>query len=239
MITQTKQKKECHTSFDICKMIILTKYFSKKKLSLSARLVLWCLVVHWNHRTGEAYPKQITIVKETGLTKMSVIKAIEELRNQKIILTLKTNGRLKYQLTNVFLSLLNESEETTVDGKNNLPNGKQNTTQEGIKILPYIETNNFKKNKEQNFFHQGLRGTNPVKPLLEQYERDKQTAVSPFDDFDCAIAMLKQILKPETQRHAFAKKMFNDIQAVWHLDDSVIQKIKEQATNGKCGTING
>ncbi len=243
--TQRKPKKECHTSFDICKALIQTRFFSKKvangkKLTPTARLVLICLASHWNHRTGNAYPTQMTIAEETGSTKMSVIDAIVELRNAMLIITSKYKGRLNYQLTNVLMSHLNEPEESIAEVKNDSLEGKKLVT-DGKQILPfYIKTNKTKQNIEKNDFHQnGLRGVNPVKPILEQYERDKQTAVSPFDDFDCAVEMLKRILKPETFRHAFARKMFKDIQAIWKLDDSVIQKIKEQATNGKCGTING
>lgn len=241
--TQRKPKKECHTSFDICKALIQTRFFSKKvangkKLTPTARLVLQCLASHWNHRTGNAYPTQMTIAEETGSTKMSVIDSIEELRNAKLIITVKYKCRLNYQLTNVLLGYLNEPEESTAEVKNDIQDGKLSVT-DSKQILPfYIKTNKTKQNIEKNDFHQsGLRGTNPVKPILEQYERDKQTAVSPFDDFDCAVEMLKRILKPETFRHAFARKMFKDIQAVWNLDDSVIEQLKKGETpDGKHGT---
>lgn len=230
MITQTKPKKECHTSFDIVKQTILSKLFSKVKLSPSAKLVLWCLVVHWNHRTGVAFPRQCTIAEETGLTKASVNKGIEELRKEKFILTVKTNCRLSYQLTNVLLNALNEPEEKHHADKNNLSEDINICPVRNIKNVSSMVTNKFEQIKEKSFFHKGLRGTHSVKPLLEQYERDKQTAVSPFDDRDCAVAMLKRILKPETFRHAFARKMFKDIQAVWNLDDSVIEQLKKGET---------
>lgn len=229
MVQVQKQNKECHTSFDIVKQTILSKLFSKVKLSPSAKLVLWCLVVHWNHRTGVAFPRQSTIAEETGLTKASVNKGIEELRNAKFILTVKTNCRLSYQLTNVLLNALNESKESLPADKNNLSEDKNICPVRNIKNVSSMVTNKFQQIKEQRSYeHKGLRGTNSVKPILEQYERDKQTAVSPYDDFDCAMAMLKQILKPETQKHAFAKKMFKDIQAKWNFDDSTIQKIKNE-----------
>ena len=81
---QRKPKKECHTSFDICKALIQTRFFKKVKLTSTARLVLICLASHWNHRTGNAYPTQMTIAAEIGATKMSVSKAIEELRNRSL-----------------------------------------------------------------------------------------------------------------------------------------------------------
>ena len=232
MVQAQKRNKECHTSFDIVKQTILSKLFSKVKLSPSAKLVLWCLVVHWNHRTGVAFPRQSTIAEETGLTKASVNKGIEELRNAKFILTVKTNCRLSYQLTNVLLSALNESEVTSPEDKNNLQEDKNIYPVRNIKNVSSMVTNKFQQIKEQRSYeHKGLRGVNPVKPILEQYERDKQTAVSPFDDRDCALEVLKRILKPETQQHAFAKKMFKDIQAKWQFDNSVIEQLKKGETN--------
>lgn len=229
MVQVQKRNKECHTSFDIVKQTILSKLFSKVKLSPSAKLVLWCLVVHWNHRTGVAFPRQCTIAEETGLTKASVNKGIEELRKEKFILTAKTNCRLSYQLTNVLLTALNEPEETHSADKNNLSEDINICPVRNIKNVSSMVTNKFEQIKEKSFFHKGLRGTHSVKPLLEQYERDKQTAVSPFDDRDCAIEVLKRILKPETQKHAFAKKMFRDIQAKWQFDKKTLEQIK----NGK------
>lgn len=229
MVQTQKRIKECHTSFDICKALIQTRFFKKVKLTSTARLVLICLASHWNHRTGNAYPTQITIAEETGSTKMSVNKAIEELRKEKLIITVKYKGRLNYQLTNVLLSYLNEPKESTAEVKNNTQDGKKQNISDGKQILPfYIKTNNSKQIKEQRSYeHKGLRGINPVKPILEQYELDKQTAVSPFDDRDCALDILKTILKPEAQKHAFAKKMFKSIQAVWQFDESTLEQIKK------------
>lgn len=227
MVQTQKRNKECHTSFDIVKQTILSKLFSKVKLSPSAKLVLWCLVVHWNHRTGVAFPKQSTIADETGLTKASVNKGIEELRNAKFILTVKTNCRLSYQLTNVLLNALNESEESSPADKNNLQEDKNICPVRNIKNVSSMVTNKYQQIKEQRSYeHKGLRGVNPVKPILEQYERDKQTAVSPFDDRDCALEVLKRILKPETQQHAFAKKMFKDIQSKWQFDEKTLEQIR-------------
>lgn len=223
---QRKEVKKCHTSFDICKALIQKMYFSKYSISLKSRLVILSIASHWNHSTGIAYPTIKRMCAETGLSKVSVINAIEELRQEKWIMTVKYNGRLNYMLTNVLIDLLNEVDESITEVQNENPNGK-NSNKEGKEILPfYIKTNN-KQIKEKNLFLQnGLRGVNPVKPILEQYERDKQSAVSPFDDRDCALDVLTRILKPETQQHAFAKKMFKDIQAKWQFDEKTLEQIK-------------
>lgn len=224
---QRKEVKKCHTSFDICKALIQKMYFSKYSISLKSRLVILSIASHWNHATGIAYPTIKRMCAETGLSKVSVINAIEELRQEKWIMTVKYNGRLNYMLTNVLIDLLNAVDESITEVQNENQNGK-NLNIEGKEILPfYIKTNN-KQIKEKNLFLQnGLRGVNPVKPILEQYELDKQTAVSPFDDRDCALDVLKTILKPETYRHAFARKMFRDIQAKWQFDENTLEQLKK------------
>ncbi len=236
--TQRKPRKECHTSFDICKALIQKMLFSKYGISPRAGLVALSIASHWNHNTGIAYPTIMRIAAETNSSKVTVIKAIAELRKKTWIITVKYKGRLNYMFTNVFFDLLNESENSTTDVKIENQEGINPVTEGKLPLPFYIETNKTKQIKEKkDFLQSGLRGTHSVKPLLEQYERDKQTAVSPFDDFDCAVEMLKRILKPETFRHAFARKMFKDIQAVWNLDDSVIEQLKKGETpNGKHGT---
>lgn len=238
MVQVRKQFKECHTSFDIGKALIQTRFFKKVKLKSTARLVLMCIASHWNHRTGNAYPTQITIAEETGSTKMSVSKAIDELRKAKLILTVKYKGRLNYQLTNVLLSYLNEPEDSIAEVKNDIQEGKKQNISDSKQILPYIETNNFQQKKEKRVF-KNFKSKAETQALIKQYEQEKQTAVSPFDDRECAIDVLKRILRPETQQHAFAKKMFQSIQAVWNFDEKTLEQIKKgEQPDGKCGTIN-
>lgn len=181
-----------------------------------------------NHKTGLTFPKQTTIADATGLTKTSINRAIEELRKAKLIITVKYNGRLNYSFTNFFYELLKEPEEsiTVIDNNNVSCNNKIDTNQV-INSIPRIITNKTKQIKEQTFF-QNSKGKTATKELMKQYAQDKETAVSPFDDRECAIEVLTRILKPETQKHAFAKKMFNSIQAVWNFDDATIQKLKHE-----------
>ena len=51
----------CHievSSFDLSKAITFSRFFSKVKLSPSARLVLRCLIDFWNPEKGLVYPGQ-------------------------------------------------------------------------------------------------------------------------------------------------------------------------------------
>ena len=73
------------TSFEINKLITTTQLFSSIKLSLSARLVLRCIVDYWNYKIGCAYPTQATIAKCTGLTEVAVGNAVKELDEKGLV----------------------------------------------------------------------------------------------------------------------------------------------------------
>ena len=88
----------CHvhvTSFDLSKAITFSKFFSKIKLSPSARLILRCLVDFYNPKKGLVYPGQNIISECTGVSARSITNAVEELRQEGIILTTKKVNHLK------------------------------------------------------------------------------------------------------------------------------------------------
>ncbi len=94
------------TSFEINKLITATQLFSQIKLSVSARLVLRCIVDYWNYKLGCAYPTQSTIAKCTGLTEVAVGKAVKELDNTGLIEKRKKNKRIYYYFTLKLLGYL-------------------------------------------------------------------------------------------------------------------------------------
>lgn len=95
------------TSFEINKLITTTQLFSSIKLTISARLVLRCIVDYWNYKTGCAYPTQATIAKCTGLTDVAVGNAVKELDLLGLIEKKKQNKRIYYYFTLKFLGYLN------------------------------------------------------------------------------------------------------------------------------------
>ena len=95
------------TSFEVNKLITSTQLFSKIKLSVSARLVLRCIVDYWNYKIGCAYPTQVTIAKCTGLTDVAVGKAVKELHNIGLIEKEKKNKRMFQYFTLKLLGHLN------------------------------------------------------------------------------------------------------------------------------------
>lgn len=224
-IANYQQRQEL-TSFDLSKLITTSKIFSKVQLTPSAKLTFRSLLDFRNHKTGLTYPKQKTLAEATGLTVASINRAIEELRKAKLIITVKYNGRLNYSFTNFFYDLLKAPEESVTVADNNNVSCNNRIYKTAVDNSIIHITNNTKQIKEKTFF-QNSGCKNSTKELMRQYAQDKETAVSPFDDRECAIEVLTRILKPETQKHAFAKKMFNSIQAVWNFDDSTLEKLKK------------
>lgn len=95
------------TSFEINKLITTTQLYSRIKLTVSARLVLRCIVDYWNFKLCCAYPTQSTIAKCTGLTEVAVGKAVKELDMKGLIDKKKYRKRIYYHFTLKFLGYLN------------------------------------------------------------------------------------------------------------------------------------
>lgn len=95
------------TSFEVNKLITTTQFFSNIKLTISARLVLRCIVDFWNFKLCCSYPTQKTIAKCTGLTEVAVGNAVKELDLKGIIEKKKIKKRIYYYFTLKFLGYLN------------------------------------------------------------------------------------------------------------------------------------
>ena len=90
-----------------------SKIFSKVKLSASARLILRCLIDFYNPSKGLVYPGQKMIAECTGVSQRSITNAVEELRQQGIILTTKKINHLNYHFTKKFFELAGIADTTS------------------------------------------------------------------------------------------------------------------------------
>lgn len=107
---------------------------------------VWCkLLVHRNRKTGECFPSVKTIMKATGLTKPTVVKAIKELEKAGWLTVVRTKSeRGKPQPNRYTLAprlLVNEidqqqSTHPLLVGKADLPVGKGNLPTVGKGNLP-------------------------------------------------------------------------------------------------------
>lgn len=108
------------TQFELSKLIIQSKLFSKIKLTASARLVLIVLCSHYPN----IYPSIKTIQEEAGISsKQSVFNSLKELSSKGLILyeTKKSNI---YTLTGLFFELIAVQKLDTNKKNNNKKNNK-------------------------------------------------------------------------------------------------------------------
>lgn len=171
------------TSFEINKLITSTQLFSSIKLSLSARLVLRCIVDYWNYKIGCAYPTQATIAKCTGLTEVAVGNAVKELDEKGLINKKKQSKRIYYYFTLKFLGYLKLTPKVIyVDTKKKFGN-----------IPKKCLDNNILKNIENNSF------SNP-------YTEDDEVIDEETEE-DRGLIMAKAMIKNLSNSPTFTKKI--------------------------------
>lgn len=92
---------EVQTQFELTKSTI-TK-LNTFNITPTAKLVLVYLTTCYNHNKSEVFPKQKTVAEALGISERSVVRAIQELINDGIVLVItgKTN---KYKFTNKILN---------------------------------------------------------------------------------------------------------------------------------------
>lgn len=143
------------SQFEISKAITFSKFFSRIKLKASARLVLRCLIDHWNPDKEYCFPRQNTIADETGCSRETVIAAIDELRAKGLIFTNGEKGEgLKYYIAPKFFELLEIQQ----------PCGKiQHGTCEKISQHEQIKYKQINKttSKKSFYFDQGIAYKSP------------------------------------------------------------------------------
>ena len=172
------------TSFEINKLITTTHLFSLIKLSLSARLVLRCIVDFWNFNIGCAYPSQATIAKCTGLTEVAVGKAVKELDTLGLIEKKKRQKRIYYYFTLKFLGYLNLTPKIIyVNTQTMLGNIHKSSLD-----------NNILKEKENTLSSLSNEEVNSI-------EEDE------IEEEDPGLAMAKATVKYLSNTPAFAKKV--------------------------------
>ena len=177
------------TSFEINKLITTTQLFSQVKLSLSARLVLRCIVDYWNFKMSCAYPTQQTIAKCTGLTDVAVGKAVKELDIKGLIEKQKRRKRIYYNFTLKFLGYLELLPKVIyIDTQKNLG-----------KIPKQCLDKNILKENENTSFSSSLTSEADSSELDEPDE--------PLSEEDSHLAFAKATIKHLSNNPMFANKV--------------------------------
>lgn len=93
-------------SFNLVRAITDKNFFSKIKLSPTARLVLFNLANMYNLKKGCSFPKIKKLILCTGATEKSVINALNELRNNNLIVSYRDDYKTNYYFTKNFFNIL-------------------------------------------------------------------------------------------------------------------------------------
>ena len=206
-MAQVQRDKREITSFDLNKAITFSKLFNKIKLSPTARLVLRCLADFWNPSKGLVYPGQRTIAECTGASENSITNAVNELRENNLILTAKKGIHLNYYFTNTFFDLLEIGE--------NIPKNWGGTTPK-IGVTCIEQKREQIKNRNFNFEKATTPSQQATKSLLENMENDRKNKKSPYDDKETAIIWLKSICDSDL-KHKFIYDRVEKVRKIWGL----------------------
>jgi len=189
------------SQFEISKAITFSKFFQKVKLKTSTRLVLRCLIDHWNPDREYCFPRQNTIAEETGCSRETVVNAIDELRIKGLIFTNGEKGEgLKYYIAQKFFELLEIPQ-----GCRKKPHGGCGKSSQHEQITPkQIENKTFQK---KSFETAGVSYKSAEATRTEINELKKIDRSCPLDyDKEDALKWLEN-LPPILENSYFAKQL--------------------------------
>lgn len=160
--------------------VIENDFFDNNSLKINTWAVLMFLLRYENKDKGYAYPSQSMLLKKTGLSKVTLLKCLNELEERGYITIKKSNGENNKYYINANMknsSAKNSTSEKDSSTKNDTTTSTKNST------LQLLNKNN-KKEK-----------TNLDK-IIEAYTKN-DLLVEAIKDF---IKMRKTIKKPVTDR---------------------------------------
>ncbi|MCM1339395.1 MAG: helix-turn-helix domain-containing protein [Muribaculaceae bacterium] len=127
------------TQFELTKNVL--NNLSQFKLKPTAKLVLLYLCDCYNPKHGEMFPKQSTIAMKLGISEVSVIRAIQELHKEGLLISERKYTN-RYKFTS---RIVQECPENLID------NNHQKDSSENIKkIAPCIEQKKETKKEQTN-----------------------------------------------------------------------------------------
>lgn len=94
------------SQFELSKLIILNRFFSRVKLTATGRLIIDTLAVFYNHTKEEMYPSLETLAECSGAGLSTVKTALNELLKEGLILKVASKSVNKYKFTQKFFDLV-------------------------------------------------------------------------------------------------------------------------------------
>lgn len=156
------QKHAAHgvTGFELTAYLL--QNLNKYKLSPSAKLILWYLASCHNGKKGYVFPKQKTIAQKIGISERSVIRGIQELVKEGVII-IECNLSNKY-----FWGPRIASECPHFFGTENLSGTNDKITLLNDNLSPHVHEQKKEQKKEQTFVKKELQKVEDYK-ILKDY----------------------------------------------------------------------
>lgn len=153
------------------------------ELKANTKILLLVLISYENEKEGYSYPSQTRLLKETSLSKKTLLKCLNELEEKGYIKRVKeSGGNNKYYIA----SSLKINTDTS--SKNNTSTSGKNSTTTSSKNTTLKELNKNKKEKKEN--------KTDLDKIIEAYTQN-DLLVEALRDF---IKMRKAIKRPLTDR---------------------------------------
>ena len=200
------------SSFDLSKAIIQNKFFSKIKMSPTARLVLITLCSYHNPTKAYSFPRQKTLSESTGASLKSVTNAINELRALGLLMTTGNIGdTLKYHFTAKFFEAVK------------ITNPCVKVTHEGcVKTADHEQINLKQINKKPGFnnfnFVQGMNYKTPEATRGEIQASLKKDSKTPFNDKETALKYIETLL--DSPQNWFIDSEILRIKKLWQINNN-------------------
>ena len=181
-----------------------------ENLKANAKILLLVLISYENETEGYSYPSQTRLLKETGLSKTTLLKCLNELEENKYITRVREKGE-----NNKYYISSSAKIDTDTSVKNSTTTSIKNDTTTSTKNSTLKELNKNKKEKKEK---------SNIDKIIEAYT-DNNLLVEALKDF---MKMRKAIKRPLTDRaiKGILNKLDNyasdDLEKIEVLENSIV-----------------
>lgn len=215
-------------SFTLCDAIYSRSIAKKFDLNATTTLVLIGLTTHYNPNKTTVFPSQKYLAEHLNLSERSVIRALKDLVDKKMILKTRNRNHNVYCFTNLFFEVTTGEESTcqnvtdkTAHSDTMSDRGCQNVSCKGDKMSYKHKKENKIKNigSFNNFSSNGLKdqaksSVDKTKDLIESYKNVEKSSPLDFSQEE-AIEYLKNL--PAILKNSF---FATKLREKWNLHES-------------------
>ena len=188
--------------------------------------ILLLVIMSYESKEGYSYPSHSRLIKETGLSKSTLIKCLKELEELGYITSEKTAGNNNKYFIDGSIKISSSKNDSST--KNDTSSSTKNNTGVVLKMVHKNKQENKQKNNSSN-----------LEVIVEAYTDNKELKETIFD----FIEMRKSIKKKLTERalktilNKLDKIALNDFEKIEILENSIVNcwqgvfEVKKEAHN--------